>query len=210
MPKLLKIETKNQITELRKTGHSIPEISRLLAIPKSTASRYANRVAILPAFKQRWLDRRNASKIISEKNWQIAKEIADQRVENLSEKELMLVGAALYWAEGAKQDLSFINSDPEMVKVYVLMLKKVYNIKDEDLKVSIRLFEDAFIPDAIMFWSKIVGLDLKNNVSINILKGSKKGKLVHGMCRIRVKKAGLLLKTITAINKRVISLLNSS
>ena len=208
MSKLLK-ETKNKILDLRMHGYSIPEIHRLLGVPKSTALRYANTISILPEYKQRWLDRRNGSKIMSDRRLALAKNRANELVPVISKESLVLIAAALYWAEGAKKDFSLTNSDPELIKVFIRILEKIFDIKKEDLKVSIRLYEDLNINEAINFWSEIIGKDLKGNVSINILNGKKTGKLKYGMCRVRVKKSGLLLKTIFAINKRVCEIISS-
>ncbi len=197
-----------EIIRLRQTGHSIPEIHRILKISKSTTLRYCRGVNILPEYKNRWLERRNASKIISEKAWKIANEYSENLLDSISQKELKILGAGLYWAEGAKRQFSFINSDPGMVRLFVYILKNVYNVSSESIKVSLRIFEDIPKSAAIKFWSEITGISLDDKTEINIIKGSKKGKLPYGMCRIVVRKGGLLLKTIFAINKRVSELIS--
>ena len=201
-------EKEKEIEDLRQKGYSVPEISRILVISKSTVLRYCKGISILPEFKGRWLARRNASKIISEKTWKTAEGTAAGLVGSVSDKELKMIGAALYWAEGAKRQFNFINSNPEMVKLFIHILLNVYNIPVNSIKVSIRIFEDIPIAGAIKFWSGITNLKLDDTTEINIIKGSKKGKLPYGMCRIRVKKGGLLLKTFFAINKRVISFIS--
>jgi hypothetical protein len=193
------------IQELRKKGFSIPEIAKQEQISKSTVLRRVQGIEILPEHKQRWLGRKNASKIISERSWNSAIEKGRELLPEVFDEHLALIAASLYWAEGAKNDFSFTNSDPNMVKVFVSILRKTFLVKDEDFKISLRLYEDLDKSDCIKFWSAIVGVNLANNVSIHTLNGSKKGKLKYGMCRVRVKKGGLLLKTIFAINKRVIA-----
>jgi hypothetical protein len=208
MPFLLK-NTIEEIIYNRKKGFSVPELSRMFGVSKSTVLRHVKGIDILPEYKQRWLDRRNASQIISERQQVLAKNKAKWLMGELNDQSLALIAAALYWAEGAKKDFSLTNSDPEMIRVFVIILKKIFKIKSEEIKISIRLYDDLIIEDAINFWSGIVGVDLHNNVSINILNGKKKGKLKFGMCRVRVKKAGLLFKTIFAINKRVVEVVSS-
>ena len=39
---------------------------------------------------------------------------------------LALIAASLYWAEGAKKDFSLTNSDPEMIRVFVMILRKIF------------------------------------------------------------------------------------
>lgn len=199
-------ETILEIKNLRKKGFSIPEISRECNRPKSTVSRHIKGVRILSRYYQRWLSRRNASKIISERNWQLADKKAKQLIDVITEKDLILMGISLYWAEGAKRDFTFSNTDAEMIRIFVYVLRKVFGIKDKDLKISLRIYEDLNKKTCLHYWSGIVGIKLGINTSVDILKGTKKGKLKYGMCRIRAKKSGLLLKEFFAIIKRVTSL----
>lgn len=206
---VIQISKLDNLKNLRETGHSIPEISKILGLPKSSVSRHVKGIQIKSEFRQRWLDRRNASQIISERQQVLANIKAGELVPGINQQSLALMAAALYWAEGAKKDFSLTNSDPEMVRVFVTILKKVFKIKNEEIKISIRLYDDLIKKEAVNFWSRVVGVDLHNNVSINILKGKKNGKLKYGMCRVRIKKAGLLFKTIFAINKRVCEFISS-
>jgi hypothetical protein len=205
----LTIETKNKLIEFRQKGFSVPELSKMFGVARSTASRYARLVEILPEYKERWLQRRNASKIISERDLLCAKNKAEQFIPTLENKDLVLIISSLYWAEGAKKDFSFTNSSPEMVKLFVSLLSQVFFLKKEDLKVSIRIYEDLDKEECILFWADLINIE-PSSIGVTILQGKKIGKLKHGMCRVRVKKAGLLLKTIFAINKRVQDLVISS
>lgn len=208
MPKLLSAITKKKIVGLRRRGRSIPEISRTLAIPRSTVLRYAKDVPILPQFLDRWKERRNASKYISERAWHAANDFASHLVGGLSRKERILVVSALYWAEGNKKDLSFTNTDPGMIAVFMDILRDEFHIQQSDFKISIRVYEDLEREECLRFWSTITKINLQNNVSINVLRGKKAGKLRFGMCRVRIRRGGLILKTISAINRRIVALIS--
>ena len=205
MTKLYLQNIKNKAIYLRKHGNSIPEISRALHISKSTSLRYVKGVLILPKFVDRWLERRNASKIISDRSWNIANKLAANLINNLTSKERRLIACILYWAEGNKKDLSFTNTDPGMIAVFMDILRREFKIKNSEFKISIRIYQDLDREKCIRFWSTITKINLHNNVSINTLEGKKVGKLEFGMCRVRVRKGGLLLKPIFAINKRVVA-----
>ena len=209
-----KAKTSNEIIlkikDLKQKGHSIPEMQRFLKISKATISRYSKAVEILPEFKQRWLDRRNASKIISERAWNIAQNSASELLPRVETDVLVAIMSSLYWAEGSKNDFSLSNTDPNLIKIFLYCLRNIFQVKDEDLKISIRMYEDLDQNLCIKFWSGVVGFELKDRVSINVLKGKKIGKLKYGMCRVRVRKAGLIFKTIFAINSRVTKLIFSS
>ena len=205
----LSIETKEKINYLRQKGFSIPEIHRELGVAKSSLSRIVRNIEILPEYRERWLQRRNASKIISEKNWQRAEDRAVVELKNLDRQALLVMLSSLYWAEGGKKDFSFTNSDPEMIQVFLSGLREIFEVKNENIKISIRVYDDLKIQSCIDFWSAVVGFNLDGKVSVNVLFGKKVGKLKYGMCRVRVRKPGLILKTIFAINKRILKLIPS-
>src|SRR3989344_2264248 len=196
-----------KIINLRAHGFSLPEISSKLNIPKTTVFRYAHTIRIQKQYYQRWLERRNSSKIMSAKQWNLAGTKATRLLQIISNKELALFGAALYWAEGSKRDFNFSNTDPAMITVFLKILRKIFNVQNDNIKISIRIYENLNQKACLRFWSKTTGIKLGRNTSINILRGSKYGKLQYGMCRIRVKRGGMLLKEFHAINKRISELI---
>jgi hypothetical protein len=205
---MLSKEIKEGLIRSRQQGLSIPEISRLHLVPKSTVLRWVKDVRILPKYHARWLERRNASKIISKKNWELATTRADTLIKRIDDHMLALVAATLYWAEGSKKDFSISNTDPVMIKTFLNILRKVFSVKDDDIKVSLRIYEDLDKKACLKFWSEITKVTLDERTSINVLKGSKRGKLKYGMCRVRVRKGGLLLKEFFAIINRVDKLMS--
>lgn len=192
-----------KLVDLRKKGKSVPEISRECGLPKSTVSRHIKGTKILPEYHARWLERRNASKIVSERNWQIASKKAEEIFYSLSERDKILIAAGLYWAEGTKREFNFINTDPEMIKFFVHVLRSVFHVRNEDFKVTLRIYEDLDKQSCLQYWSEVIGIKLGNDTAVNVLSGFKKGKLKYGMCRVRIKKGGLLHKEFFSIIKRI-------
>ncbi len=195
--------TISKIKVLRRSGHSIPEISSVCKISRSTALRYARQVSILPRYQRRWLNRRNASRIMSESQWDIANKNARALLTSLNHSQLAVIGACLYWAEGSKKDFGLSNTDPELIRVFLYVLRHAFSVGDRDLKISLRIYEDLDSRNCMRFWSQVTGIKLGQTTSINVLSGSKNGKLKYGMCRIRVRRGGLLLKNISAIIRRI-------
>lgn len=193
----------NKIKNLRKKGRSIPEISHLLNLPKSTVSRYVDGVEILPQYYSRWLERRNASKIISARQWEQASKKSQRLIDGLTAKELLLIGASLYWGEGNKKDFSFSNTDSEMIRIFVHILRNIFHVNPEDIVISIRIYEDLDAAPCLRHWSKVTGISLGAKTSINVLIGKKVGKLKYGMCRVRIRKGGVLLKNIFSVIQRI-------
>lgn len=188
---------------MRKTGHSYPEISKILDVPKTTVLRYVRNVKIEPEYYGRWLDRKRSSKLFLINNLKKAKIEAENKIIDISEKESALIAAMIYWCEGAKKDFSFINSDPLLVVTFLQSLKRGFNLSDDRFTISLRIYEDLDKDRCVKFWSKVTGVHLDKRTSIKVLKGSKHGKLKHGMCRVRVKKGNLIHKEIFAITTLV-------
>lgn len=198
-----------EIKKLRSKGFSIPEISRMLNVPRTTVFYHIKDVEILPEFLELWKSKRAGSKYVKLLKEQKAFEKAQKFMKELSVKEKMLFIAALYWAEGSKKDFGLSNTDPDLIKVFIEGLRKTFNIQEERLRISIRIFEDMDRERCLNFWSEIVGIPKEKFVNVDVLYGKKKGKLEFGMCRIRVTKGADLLKQIKGLNKAFVQAIAS-
>lgn len=187
-----------QIIQLRKTGHSLPEIRKIVKRGNSTVFKYIEGIKILPKFRKVWKSRKNSSKWRSIQQYKMAENEAKKIVKNITKKEKILIAASLYWAEGSKGDFNLLNSDPDLIRSFVGCLKEL-GIEKNKLTVGVRVFDDLDIEKSCRFWANIIGTPRKNIKHVNILKGKKRGKLLYGMCRIRVVKGGYFLKLIKAI-----------
>lgn len=191
---------------LRSRGFSLPEIYREVKVGYGSVSRYIQGVKILPQYQKIWLSKRNGSKARKTRLEADAREKAKEQVASLNTKEKLLFLAALYWGEGGKVDFNFTNSDPEMIKIFVSGLKETLGITQKNIRISIRTYEDLDKKTCLNYWSKITKIPVRDFVNVDVLKGRKSGKLKYGLCRIRVKKGGNMLKYLLAINKRVAEL----
>jgi hypothetical protein len=198
----------NQAKKLRSKGCSYPEISKLCKISKTTALRHCRGVKILPELFSRWKERQDTSSFRSFKRWDEAAKKAFELVPVIDTSHKALIVASLYWAEGAKRDLSFSNTDPMMIKNFVNLLVELFGVKREDLKVSIRVYDDLDVKKCVQFWSDILKIRLFGKVSINKIIGKKEGKLKYGMCRIRIRRGDLIHKNLLSIVKRMDTLIN--
>lgn len=162
-----------QVIELRKKGESYREISKLVGVSKNSVSRWCKNLK-LPSFARKILEKKVKtnkkklefynklkSEIVKKENQKIRKRASSQ-IQSLSNYELLLVGTALYWGEGWKKEnpnryhgISFVNSDPNMIKLFLRFLKEVMKISEEKIKVSIRIHPNISAKKAINFWNKI-------------------------------------------------------
>lgn len=202
-------ETVEKIKSLRSQGYSLPEISTLVKVSKTSTLRYIKGVEILPEYLKNWAGKRGGSrkrKLLQERK---AFEDGKKLVDIPTQKEKILFLSALYWAEGSKGDFGLSNTDPELIRLFVSGLREVFGVTDDRLRISVRIYEDLDREKCVAFWSSVVGIPKEKFVNVNVLVGKKTGKLEHGMCRVRVAKGAPLLKKIVGINKAMVSSLSS-
>lgn len=82
---------------------------------------------------------------------------------DLDRKEIFLKGQGLglYWGEGTKKCKSAVkisNSDPELIKVFLEFLRKIYQIQEKRLKFTLHLFFDINPEEAIQHWVRSLGI----------------------------------------------------
>ena len=204
MARRLTEEVKSEIKKLRSQGWSLPELRRKFGIGNGTVMRYIQGVEILPEYKDFWLQKRKSSvnrKVLAENK---AYNKALKTITSLKDKERELILASLYWGEGGKGDFNLTNTDPDLIRVFVKGLTEIYNIPVSKIRLSLRLYEDLDRDKCIDYWSQITGVPKENYRSVNVLVGKKLGKLMYGMCRLRIEKGGDMLKYLKALRRRII------
>jgi len=168
---------KNKAISLRKRGNSYNEISKILGVPKSTLSLWLRDIKMLPEVEKIFLDRirKKWSKSITDfnkKQGEIAKEKSEKRkqiamkdIRRISKRELMLIGIALYWAEGHKKSrwsLRFTNSDPSMIRLIMRFFREICKIPEDKMKAAVQIHPNTTSKKAINYWSKISGISRNN------------------------------------------------
>lgn len=191
-----------EIKRLRTLGNSFSEISLATTIPQTTVYKYSHKIKIKEEYLNLWKSKRGGSSKVKAKkqflyeNW--AKDFLKGQV---TERERILVLSALYWGEGSKRDLEIMNSDPNLLKVFIEFLRNYFKLDDQRLFANLRIFPGVDKEESIKFWSKYLDLPIENFNGFEFVEGKKVGKLPYGMCRLRIRKGADILKQIKAINK---------
>jgi len=167
-------ELLNKAIKLRQQGHSFREIGEHFNISKSTASLWLRDVKMSAKGKirlqKRCDDGREKGAITNrKKRREIWQKMADKTVvfkKDLADygpKYLKTLLAMLYWGEGYKngRSLVFMNSDSEMVKVYLFLLRKSFKINESKLKAVIHLHEYHNQTEMINYWANIMDISKK-------------------------------------------------
>lgn len=183
---------------LRKTGHSLNEIKQLTKHAGATIHKYCRNVEVGEKYKEILKRKQGGSEKRAMKSWKIAEHIAKEKIQKLTERDRLLILAALYWGEGTKHELNFCNTDPQMIKIFIQALF-LLGVSKDDLLVTIRIYEDIDKNKAVSYWAKVVGIHPSLIRNVNVLHGKKVGKLEYGMCRVRVAKSAKYFKLIMSL-----------
>ncbi|PIV00335.1 hypothetical protein COS54_03210 [Candidatus Shapirobacteria bacterium CG03_land_8_20_14_0_80_39_12] len=206
MSKRIPLEVIRKVQSLREKGWSFNEIKKETRLCSGSVYRYASQTEILQEYQQIWKSKQSGSILRKRKAEEDANNKASVAINTLSDKERLIFLSALYWGEGGKGDFNLTNTDSELMKVFVKGLKEIFGLKTDDFRVSIRTYEDLDKDKCLIFWSKITGVPKEKFVNVDVLKGKKEGKLPYGMCRLRIRRGGNMLKYLTALRKQVTKL----
>jgi hypothetical protein len=191
-------EEVNKIIDLRKTGYSVPEIQRIVLRGKTTVFNYVRNIKLSHKY-QEILNKKKRSGSANRKlkNLDIAK-VAAQKILNGPHREMAIIIAMLYWAEGTKRVCSFINSDGKMIAVYLRVLREVLDLSYKDVNIIMRIFDGMDRDKCLEYWSAVTGIH-KRYFIVRFNDGGTKCKVPYGMLRIVVKKGDSTLKFIQSI-----------
>lgn len=191
---------REQARNLRKQGKSLNEIADELGVAKSTLSGWVrdielthDQIEVLKARQYLFSAQNLGAKANRDKarKKRRANQIAGhERAKNGS--LLFALGCMLYWAEGAKKRnmLYFVNSDPNMVLLYMRFLREELNISNDACSIYIHCHthDQDEIHRIEQYWLDLLGLSESCLRKTQIKKGSdtRKNILENGVCGIAV------------------------
>jgi len=165
----MKVKEKQKAVLLRKQGYSFKEIARKLDVSKSTASIWLRDIKLDEKAKKRLLGRakKGIMTMARRKRNKVEKErlkflkqglIKVKKLSNISCDQAKIFLALIYWCEGTKtadNTLKFANSDPTLIKFFMDMFYKGFNINSKKIKALIHLHDYHNEAHQINFWSKV-------------------------------------------------------
>ncbi len=205
--------------QLRKRGLSLKEIAQKLKVAKSSVSLWVKDVK-LTKLQIRFLSHKVHLREIIEKRVETRlknEKAKRQKIINIykkgmskmkiSQDKLILLGSALYWAEGGKSDknrmFNFYNSDPEMIKVMLVFLRRVCKIPEQKLRGHLHIHPHMDVAQVEKFWSNITNIPLSQFYKTNLAqsKASKntRNNLPYGTFSIQICSTDLYLKMLAWI-----------
>ncbi len=172
-----KHDLKQKAINFRRQGKTYSEILKEIPVAKSTLSLWLRDVGLSIAQKQNITEKRQQAQkrgADAQRNKRIKKqtniiETAQAEIGKMSLRELWLVGIALYWAEGSKEKeyrtsskTSFSNSDPKMILIFLIWLKRCLKVFDEDISFDLYIHESHKdnVTNVIKKWASILNQPL--------------------------------------------------
>ena len=162
-------EEKEKVKQAILSGKSYKEITEFLGVPKSTTSTWFGKTLRRPETHEEMLNRlreiRKLSSIKIKNKWKKIRQDEDSLITKMVQKELPTypfdnIGfyksmlSMLYWAEGTKSGsgLHFVNTDPDLMKFFLKLLRKCYNIDEKKLHARLHLHYYHKVKRARNFW----------------------------------------------------------
>lgn len=162
--------------KLRNEGKSIKNIAKTIGVAKSTVSLWCNDIFLSELQKNNLtkisLEAIKRGSVVANENKKRErlvrvnkyKLIGIEKIGKLSKRELFLVGVALYWAEGDKNQrrVVFINSDQKMILLWTKWIIECLNIPKERLicRVEINEIHKERLKIVEQYWSDLTKIPM--------------------------------------------------
>jgi hypothetical protein len=196
--KLLKAEA----AVLRKQGLSYGEIRSKLMVSKGTLSLWLKTVKLTSEQRQRLYTKQTLALNTGPQSQKNRRQREIDGIIKLAKAEIKfpislasyrLFGAALYWAEGSKNQMfNITNSDPNLILFWVRWLSKIFKLPAKELKARLNIYPQQNETQLKKFWSDLTGIPLKNfgkSYVKPVSKNFKKNNLYYGTIRIEAPKS---------------------
>jgi hypothetical protein len=203
---------------LRQNGESIRTISQKLKASKSTVSYWCRNIALTPEQMRKLslqkekgahLGRLRAAekkRAIRIKAVKLATNKGSADVGKMNRRDLFMLGLALYWGEGYKsgnEECGLTNSDPAIIKTFIIWLRKIYTITSPDLilRISINEGHRRRLKEVQIHWVKVTGIPLNQFTKTSFIKANSR-KIYSdpenhfGTLRIKVRRGTALRRRI--------------
>ena len=117
-------------------------------------------------------------------------EVKDELTEK--DRELKIAGIMLYWAEGFKNlksnMLDFVNSDSDMIKLFLKFLRQICGVKEKRLRLYLYSYSYQEIDKLKDYWSRVTGISQSQFLKPYVREGNPNlsgRKLPYGVVHIR-------------------------
>lgn len=215
---------KQRAITLRISGKSYSQINAILGVPKSTLSGWLSKIVlsdrIRSAIESRGyrksidaiLKHNRTQTITAQKRARTHRAEGNLSIGSLSERDTLIIGAALYWAEGYKKPrrvrgreitshpVSLVNADPELAIIFVRFLVETCQVDRKNIIANIRVYEHDNKEKLRLYWRTKLGFDddnvrvVQQPTSISSLHKRPFNRLPFGVVQILVNNTELFYR----------------
>lgn len=126
--------------------------------------------------EKHFIPKRSISEAIYTKHNPKGDPFSSRIIQTKNDSFLLGLGLGLYWGEGTKKNLNTVrigNTDPYLIKSFLVFLQKVYSINNSKLRFALQIFTDMDQKKEEKFWREFLGIDAKQFYkTINTRSGS--------------------------------------
>lgn len=185
--------------DLRRNGFPLKQIAEKLSVSESTVSRWSRDIepALLRAGARSGQTRRLNGQ--AEELREVARAHAEAR--SLLNDPLWVAGLVAYWAEGRKTAnwVCFTNSDPAMVRLFVLWVERYLSKGPTLISAALHLHSGIDEEEATTFWSRAINLPRDNFRKSYIephTSGQRTERLYRGTIQVTIQKSSRDMRRI--------------
>jgi len=203
-------EKRELAQQLRGLGLLYREIREIIPVPKGTLSDWCRDVELTPEQQTRLQaasHRAATARAVGARNRKrnlvriaAIRQTARLEAENLRGDPFWTAGVVAYWAEGSKdQELTFSNSDPLFVMLFIHWAFKYLGVTGDRLTIAMHLHDGQDEGERRAFWSGLTGVP-QERFGKTFMKphgsGHRKKVLYNGTIRVRIDRSGDLFHRV--------------
>lgn len=202
---------------MRRKGESIKIIARNLSVSVGSVSVWVRDIQLNPQQEKRLMKRSTdalyggkkqyltALRLLHERKVEMYAKKGERRLGKLSNRDVYIMGLALYWGEGFKKDslVGLATSDPVAAQFFLVWLHRCFHVQPDELIMRVTLNREHMDRTSVIeeYWAKKLDLS-KSQFSkpyyqkVQHKKAYENREEYHGVVRIRVRKSINLLREI--------------
>jgi predicted transcriptional regulator len=209
-----KIKEKAEARKLREIqGLSIKQIAKRLKVSTSSVSCWVRDINLTvdqkkildDNFKFKKYKARMAGALANKNKFGKIRNFWKNRGKKIATKRdpLHMIGCMIYWCEGRRKNnknhISFSNSDPNLLKIFINFLRKSLEVPDNQIHIRIKHYDDIIsMAQAEQFWLDTLKLKMDSlrkgtlNYYSSYSKKKSCGQSKYGTCTIFVHRTDLI------------------
>ena len=160
-----KVAEQERARELRALAWTLSDIAAELGVAKSSVSLWVRNVEFEPRERSLSAARFRGANVLQRRKAAEIAALLDEgraRIGRLSERDLLIAGAALHAAEGATTPgtVNFPNTDARMIQFFCTWLRTCFLLDEARWRVRLYLHHGLDLDAANLYWSQITDIPL--------------------------------------------------